>query len=371
MREAAIDMAIQIMTITNKNMRFLRMPIAAFILIGVAAGCSSIPDRLNPLEWFDNSLELFSNEVTKASQKADKASNKSTKFPKLAKVDQQQQSADFRNKGLVADVAGRKYAPDIVRQGEATNVLRAVPSRPSAIASVKVPVVQPKKPSVAIRTSDITSPAPLKPKLSSSVPGQDDFQARFVNRLAEIRAQTKKGNSLTKYSIPVSNLILMKTVVVSSSGIESNYGVLDNGYAQPSYAVNSKLTYLAKPMIPLSDNVTRVATIRFGNGSAKLSSRDRQILAKVVRLKKERGGRIHVVGHASSRTHNTDPVNHKMINFRVSAARADVVARELQRLGADRSQLQIDAVSDSAPEFLEVMPTGEAGNRRAEIYLDS
>jgi outer membrane protein OmpA-like peptidoglycan-associated protein len=60
-----------------------------------------------------------------------------------------------------------------------------------------------------------------------------------------------------------------------------------------------------------------------------------------------------------------------MINFRVSVARADVIAKTLIRMGADRAQLQIDAISDSSPEFLEVMPTGEAGNRRAEIYLES
>jgi flagellar motor protein MotB len=365
-------MATPIMKITNKIMCCLRKPLVPFIIAGVIAGCSSIPDALNPVEWFDNSLALFSSADPQVSQKTvggttqKQADSTFATFPKLSNVDQQQINAAIRGKGLVADVEGRKYAPTIARQGEATNVLSVAPSRPSVITAVK-----PKTTVLAVRQSDLAALPKLKPTISNSVPGQNDFQNRFATRLAEIRAEAAKGSELTQYSEPILNKISMETVVVSSSGTDTNYGVLETKYMQSADTVNNKLIYLAKPMVPLSGNVVRVATIRFENGSAKLSSRDRQILAKVIRLKKERGGRIRVVGHASSRTQNMDPVNHKMINFRVSAARANVVASELQRLGADRSQLQIDVVSDSLPEFLEVMPTGEAGNRRAEIYLDS
>jgi len=380
MRGAALDMATLIMKIADINMRRLRMLVIAFTLAVVVAGCSSIPDAINPVEWFNNSLDLFANENTKTTQKevqtasqkqVDALSDTLAIFPKLSSVDQQKKRAAVRGKGLVADVEGRKYAPSIARQGEATNVLSSAPSRPSVITAAKAPAAKPKTPVLAVRASGLAAPKQITPTLTRSVPGQDDFQTRFSNRLAEIRSEATKSNELTQYQVPASRQLSMETVVVSSSGTESNYGVLGKNYPQSADTVNSELTYLAKPMVPLSKNVVRVATIRFGNGSAKLSSRDRLILANVVRLKRERGGRIHIVGHASSRTHNMDAVSHKMINFRVSAARADVVARELQSLGADRSQLQIDAVSDSAPEFYEVMPTGEAGNRRAEIYLDS
>ena len=210
------------------------------------------------------------------------------------------------------------------------------------------------------------------PSLSSTgVSGQDSFQARFARRLAEIKAQAAKGIQFAQSNTLVSNTSVIETVVVSSSGIKAGYGTQVPQLAQAVVQVNGQLSYVAQPMSPLSANTVRVATIRFENGSSKLSTRDRQILANVIRLKKERGGRIRVVGHASSRTRNTDPVKHKMINFRVSVARADVIAKTLIRMGADRAQLQIDAISDSSPEFLEVMPTGEAGNRRAEIYLES
>ena len=379
-RKGRHKMATKKMSITNKNMCRFKMQVTVLMLVGVVAGCSSIPDGINPLVWFDSSLELFTSEDPKVSTKTaekvtqkrfDAISDTLTKFPKLSNVDQQKKRSVLRDKGLAADEKGRKYAPTIARQGEATNTLSSAPIRPSEITAATVPATQPKTPELAVLPPDVTNPLETKPTISKNVSGQVDFQTRFANRLSEIRAEAAKGNQLSQNIVPVLNQLSLGTVVVSSAGTESNYGVPANKYQLSANTYNSKVTYLAKPMSPLSDNVVRVATIRFNNGSAKLSSRDRLILANVIRLKNERGGRIHVVGHASSRTQNTDPVNHKMINFRVSAARADEVARELQRLGVDRSQLQVDAVSDSAPEFLEVMPTGEAGNRRAEIYLDS
>ena len=65
-----------------------------------------------------------------------------------------------------------------------------------------------------------------------------------------------------------------------------------------------------------------------------------------------------------------DLVRHKLVNFRVSAARADSVARELVKLGARPDSLFVGAVSAQYPMYHEYMPSGEAGNRRAEIFID-
>ncbi len=60
---------------------------------------------------------------------------------------------------------------------------------------------------------------------------------------------------------------------------------------------------------------------------------------------------------------------HKMANFQVSAARADRVVSELVRMGVKKGDIQMAAVSDTEPIYYEFMPSGEAGNRRAEVYL--
>ena len=85
---------------------------------------------------------------------------------------------------------------------------------------------------------------------------------------------------------------------------------------------------------------------------------------------KKVGGILRIVGHASRRTQTNDPILHKMINFEVSASRAERVAREFVKMGMKSSKLSVVSVSDSQPRYHEYMPSGEAGNRRTEIYID-
>jgi outer membrane protein OmpA-like peptidoglycan-associated protein len=114
----------------------------------------------------------------------------------------------------------------------------------------------------------------------------------------------------------------------------------------------------------------QVATILFDNGSSKVKSRARRILRQVMAQHKQVGGTLRVVGHASRRTKTNDPIRHKMANFQVSTARAERVAKELVKMGVKANKLFVGSVSDSEPRYYEYMPSGEAGNRRTEIYID-
>ena len=93
-------------------------------------------------------------------------------------------------------------------------------------------------------------------------------------------------------------------------------------------------------------------------------------MRKVISEYKKVGGRLRIVGHASSRSATNDPILHKMTNFHVSAARAERVAKELLKMGVRADKLFVGSVSDRDPRYYEYMPSGEAGNRRAEIFID-
>ena len=111
------------------------------------------------------------------------------------------------------------------------------------------------------------------------------------------------------------------------------------------------------------------AVVKFANGSSRIARSYRSTLQVVVDEQRSRGGIIRVVGHASSRTRSLPLADHKLVNFRISIDRAQSVAAELVRLGARPDVVFAEARGDSEPVFFEVMPEGEAENRRAEVFL--
>jgi outer membrane protein OmpA-like peptidoglycan-associated protein len=112
-----------------------------------------------------------------------------------------------------------------------------------------------------------------------------------------------------------------------------------------------------------------IAVIFFRAGSAGLSSRDYSVLHDVMLLQQQQGGQLRVIGHASERTETTDYATHQAINENLSLKRASAVGGALLQMGVPGSAVAISAVGGQGPIFYEFMPTGEAGNRRVEIFL--
>lgn len=110
-------------------------------------------------------------------------------------------------------------------------------------------------------------------------------------------------------------------------------------------------------------------TIYFDNGSSVVATKYRDNIRKIAKLVKENNAVVTVYGHSSSRTRDIDPISHKLANFKASMERAQNVASALKRAGVPADKISIEAMSDSAPAYQEVMPEGERLNRRAEIYI--
>lgn len=138
---------------------------------------------------------------------------------------------------------------------------------------------------------------------------------------------------------------------------------------------DNKVTIPAKPAGEDAEEVYtpsvsyRVETIYFNNGSSVVEPKYNASLRKIVKTAKENNATLIVYGHASSRTRDTDPATHRLANFKVSLERAQSVAAALRRAGMPAGKIITEAVSDSMPAYLEVMPEGERLNRRAEIYI--
>ena len=381
---------------SEERMRGLMRSVpVAVVAAGVLTGCSSVPDAVNPAEWYKSTVELFSGDSKagdpeeearrqREQQVAEAAGEEQTEksFPKVSDVEKQRAN---RNLGLAADPDRPRYAPAIARQDQST---AADPVRPAA--------PPPPSPTAKAPAAPAPAPAPAKtmaeaPKLTeppkadagdapaTTVPGVPQFsiptraeqetefatlQDRMQKRLAEILAAAGEGPKFVRPTGMPAGIGVGETVVISGSGVVEPAGV----QLPASVAASAGVPGVAQTRA-LPPGATRVATIVFPNGSSRLSTRDRQILSQVVALQKERGGVLHVVGHSSSRTRNLTPERHRLVNYKVSAQRAKTVATELIRRGANRRTVVTAALSDSQPLYAEIMPNGEAGNRRAEIFL--
>jgi outer membrane protein OmpA-like peptidoglycan-associated protein len=118
-----------------------------------------------------------------------------------------------------------------------------------------------------------------------------------------------------------------------------------------------------------SDGTEPVEIIFFREGSHRVNADDKRKLSKVARIQKQTDRKIRVVGHASSRTRDLPINEHMIVNLNVSQQRAAAVAQALIDLGVDGSDLIVESVSDAVPITTEDMPSIEAKNRRAEIFL--
>lgn len=130
------------------------------------------------------------------------------------------------------------------------------------------------------------------------------------------------------------------------------------------------LTPPPTPAVPAGQSEL-VGVVYFGHGSASLDGSDRRVLRDVAALHRLRGGVIRLVGHASARTGDADPVAHRVANLEMSQKRAGAVAAALVGFGVSRANILAEARADSQPVYHEFMPAGEAGNRRVEIFLES
>ncbi len=320
----------------------------------VLGGCSAVPDWADPSDWF-----AADQAPTKVGLTQGRAGYmQSASFPNLAsvpdtapRVTPRATRAQILN-SLAADRANAEYSGERLvgaptsgspslgaaanvqpaRVQQATRQLR-VPKPPAPAQVLTVPrTVAPAPGSAAI------AGAPPVPRIAGDLIGQGQAPSSLAPARSQV-AQSAAGQTQLRFP-------QFQGPQVQGSGA----------------AVAPRLAAFGAEL---------VAVIYFGHGSAQLDASDRGVLREVVALHRQRGGTIRVIGHASAHTEVVDQIGHRIANFEMSSMRANAVAAGLVALGAARDKVRAEAKGDAQPVFHEFMPTGEAGNRRTEIFLES
>jgi outer membrane protein OmpA-like peptidoglycan-associated protein len=374
--------------------------LAMLLTTGLISGCSWTPDWANPVEWYKGTRDWIAGDDGQAGDVRARDAEKQQSVPKgsapnLATVPERPRDiasvpqANAVRQGLVADRAQARHSalgpgdgamsrvdpgsappPVIVSPPPPARAASAAPaSAPQRAEAPPPPAPAPYAPAAkATAASPAPAPAPVQAQAAPSAPVtvQDSdgvraaFQAALNQSAATVTTAPAGLRDMTASNVPMTTQrgtmplppAPRETIILLAPPRTTPVSM--NGESQPTGASVS----------------IQAGTVLFGNGSSKLSKDDIKVIENAVKIKKEKGGSLRVVGHASSRTRDVDPLRHRLVNFRLSLARANVVARALARRGVPASEVRVQAMSDNAPLYYEFMPAGEAGNRRAEIYLD-
>ena len=323
----------------RKNFKSIMILCAASLLV---SGCSSMPNWANPVEWYKGTKDWVvggsnGKEINRRLEKRiiDKD------FPKLSSVPQRPTKpniADIRKleQSLRSDRASARYSDQKINRQRTSPV-----TKPITVKSLPATPV--------VRKKTVKRVEPIKPKILSKPPLSDTKKKVRLIKAGVLKRIVNSPTISSEQKFVQANPFTIRF----PSGTANKFSVAET---------NSTKSYI-------SSNANSVAIVLFKTGSSSITVKGKNTIREVAKLFKKRGGAIHVIGHASSRTRDMSWKRHHFVNFKVSFDRAHAVGRQFRRLGVPPTAIRISAVTDSKPQFSEVMPAEEAGNRRVEIFL--
>ena len=349
----------------------LALRAAALLLAGSLAGCSFV-ESLDPTGLLsdDPPAPRGEGEATRVSGDQTTAAAGDQAYPKLSTVPQPPQARTAPSvrrrvtEGLIADRENARYTDQAIRLQGTTPPTRTPPP-PAVAPQPPVTAARPAPPPVATAPSRAPAPPPPaalppapRPPQTAAVPSRPAPPLPALPRVdASARAAPPPPPPPRAPAPPRGRQVLADGAVVVDTSV---LGPARTASPPPPAACRMPI----RPGAP-----EQVAIIQFGLNSSELDGRDRRILRQVASLQRETGANVHVIGHASSRTRQLDIGRHQQVNLAVSQRRANAVARALTQLGVSAGAVTVEARADGNPQYSESMPNGEAGNRRAEVFL--
>ncbi len=285
--------------------------------------------------------------------------------PPLARPEPKVETVTTEVSEKITETAGTTTVTETVKETveevkPAAPVVAKVEQEPVQKAPLAPPAVAPEPktetpPPAPIREQVISGESAAKPAVESVF--EQQLAAQNATRLPEGVAADGSGTA-TATATASSSATAPATAAPAASGSEQitlRPPANDGGRTIPNYAA--------------SDGTTPIETIYFAQGSHRINGEDRVKLDRIARTQMAAGGTLKIVGHASSRTREMAEEKHMIVNLNVSQQRAAAIAEYFIRAGVAPTDLVIESVSDTEPRISEPMPSAEAMNRRAEIFL--
>ena len=355
---------------------------SAILTAILLVGCSSVPDAVNPVSWYEGVSDWVSSPGDDAED--------DTPTPKTEKV----------SKGLSADRSNAKYTEDTPnREGAPTRPLNpdAVAARAAQkTASVQVADAAPPPPAVqtTASTNYAYNQAPgTAPAYGQTYAAGQSYRAPPAGRETVDQVYRRRLSEFDKLPVQQPGVAFQPVQgyrTAMNAPVAPAYAQAPTPYAPMQAAYNGssqgQVIHLIRPSQSLSYGKTAsrnasgarsladynegrsgssfdVATLGFGEGTSELTSAGRASLTEVVNLFRQKGGTLRIIASSASPRLDVDPSANREANRALARSRADAVAAELVRLGVPARKIYAGAAEDSS------QVAGGMGDG-AEILLD-
>jgi len=351
-------------------MRFARIWIGTAIAAVALplAGCSHVPDAVNPVAWYRDAAGTSKSDAQDANQRNQQNLDAGSKqpYPNLATVPNaptQATSTIDRDKlvqGLVADRANAKYNNEQLQAGSQLASI-APPPPPVKLSPPGTPatnaVSPPSNPAAPAPSASTSTAAPS----TSAAKGRGQEQPPAESSLVSpTMPSTPQGQvpppppaqpEVARTSPPPAPTIPSATPSAPAAAphLTPPAGVRAGG--QPSLAMRTP----AKAQSPVSVSVGDVV---FAQGSSDLADTQRSALSEIAGLYKQTGGDIRIVGH-SEPGHSNDAIRQRIAGLDLALDRANAVAQALTKMGVPAHNIRVEAA-----------PVGAQEQPRAEVFME-
>ena len=338
-------------------------------IAALIAGCSYVPDALNPVEWYKGVAGVFEGDAppTVAAPRRPDGS-----FPNVNEAGTKSSSS---GKGLAGDKGNAKYAESVRREPAPTKQLaKKTQTAPTQVAEAPAQAQAPDasgkgsyQPSLDRRMQSArdegpnapprTAPGgpPARAEVPDSVPTRRGLLAEhFQKRLTESAVATNKGDPFTgvpaartqaSYNQPVNTYAVPAQPPMGMS--RSPSFAADTGDRAPQL-VPPKGMRGAKGMVaPKGPSALfDVASMQFGpNGG--LTAADGAQLREVAALQRQTGGVVRIVGYPAPGAVSFVGQD----DASIAMGRAKAVAKSLAALGVPARKIMVAADSAAASAF--------------------
>jgi outer membrane protein OmpA-like peptidoglycan-associated protein len=366
-----------------------RMVIAATLFAGLA-GCSSVPNAVNPVSWFRDLTGASKNDdLGKGDNDQNLQEGGSEPYPNLASVPPAPDTAlstvdrDKLVNSLVADRNHAQYSDEDLQPGRTAGTTPPPPPPPTGATASASPAAT-SGPSAASVSSTPPSSAlvPAAPPTAAAQPAPAPQPAQQVPP-ATIASNTPPSAPVTPTRQRVPPRGSEAPPAESSLSTPSVPSLPQGETARPAPPPPSLPRLASAPPPPQATRVSppppqtvsvpansgplaasrapsvsyRIADVSFGPGSALVSGALRGTIAEIVKLHADSGGRIRIVGFGEASGGNA------MDGLTLALDRAQAVAIALTDSGVAAKDISVEA----AP----VPARGGTDIPRAEVYFEN